>query len=104
MQAGSLNKYIEVYSVKEITNEYGSAKKEYTLSYKTKAQIKYLSGNKTINAKEIFFTSKVSFTIRKQNKITESDRIKYNNKFYTIDYITESDLNSKTITTDLVNE
>lgn len=104
MQAGSLNKYIAIYSVEKIPNGYGSFKNEYKEKYKTKAQIKYLSGNKTINAKEVFFSSKVSFTIRKQNKLTESDRIKYNDKFYSIDYITESDLNSKTIITDLVNE
>jgi SPP1 family predicted phage head-tail adaptor len=104
MQAGSMNRYIEVLRNIVTVNEYGEPVNTYTPLYKIKAQVKYLSGNKTISAKEIFFSSKVSFTVRSQYKIDDTDRIKYNDKLYAVDYITESEQSSKTIITDLINE
>lgn len=104
MQAGSMNKYIEVLKNIVTVNEYGEPVNTYTPLYKIKAQVKYLSGSKTISAKEIFFSSKVAFTIRSQYKIEDMDRIKYNDKLYSVDYITESEQSSKTIITDLINE
>jgi len=99
-----MNRYIEVLKNIVTVNEYGEPVNTYTPLYKIKAQVKYLSGNKTISAKEIFFTSKVSFTIRSQYKIDDMYRIRYENKIYSVDYITESDQHSKTIISDLVNE
>ncbi len=104
MQAGSMNKYIEVLKNINTVDDYGNTNKTYETVYKIKAQVKYLSGNKTISAKEIFFTSKVAFTVRSQYKIDDMYRIRYENKIYSVDYITESNQHSKTIISDLVNE
>lgn len=106
MIAGLLKEIIEVHSPILNQNEYGEVEdNEYEFKYKTKAQVIYNSGSKIIDNDEIFNDYKLQFIVRIYHNITETDRIKYDGKFYNIESIEKSrQYQLKKINCTLVNE
>ena len=105
MRAGALNENIEILrSVKE-RDAYGIDRETWISFAKTKAQVRYMSGSKTVDVQEIFFAESVEFTIRYYHNVTPLDRIKYYNQLYRIVSINpDKRNNSQTIVTELINE
>ena len=105
MRAGALNENIEILrSIKE-RDEYGLDKESWQTYVKTKAQVRYMSGSKTVDVQEVFFAESVEFVIRYYHNIKPTDRIKYYGQTYRIISINpDKRANSQTIVTELVNE
>ncbi len=105
MRAGALNENIEILrSVKE-RDEYGIDKEQWQIYTQTKAQVKYMSGSKTVDVQEVFFAETVEFTIRYYHQILPTDRVRYYNQLYRIISINpDKRANSQTIVTELINE
>ncbi len=105
MRAGLLNENIAIYRAVKERDDYGIDKEQWQYYCQTKAQVKYMSGSKTVDVQEVFFAETVEFTIRYYHNIMPTDRIKYYNQFYRIISINPDKRNhSQTLVTELVNE
>lgn len=87
MIAGLLKETIEIFKPFQRKNEYGEVEDYFEKSFKTKSQVIYNSGNKIVENNEITSDYKLQFVVRIYHKISEQDRIKYDNKFYQIESI-----------------
>lgn len=91
MLAGKLNEIIEIHSPIRRTNEFGEVEENvYKRMITTKAQVIYNSGNKIVDNDEIFNEYRIQFIVRIYHKITETDRVKFDGKFYMIESIEKS--------------
>lgn len=91
MIAGLLKELIEIHSPILQRNEYGELMdNKFEKKYQTKAQVIYNSGAKTIDNNEIFNEYKVQFIVRYYHKIKETDKVKWDGKFYNIEAIEKS--------------
>lgn len=106
MQAGTLNEHIIVQRQTWDTTDYGSQKIEkWTDAYKTRACVKYLSGMRTDENSELFFSHNVQFGIRIYHEIRNLDRIIWNNQKYRILNIQkDKTVQRYLIDTELINE
>ena len=105
MRAGALNENIEILrSVKE-RDQYGIDKESWQIYKQTKAQVRYMSGSKTVDVQEVFFAETVEFSVRYYHNIRPTDRIKYYDQLYRIISINpDKRANSQTLVTELINE
>lgn len=87
--AGKYNKYIEIFSVENKTDDEGFSKPFETSVLKTYAQVKTTRGYVLIQNDTDFEKAYTNFTIRYPVKtiITRDMFIKYNGKTYTIEYL-----------------
>lgn len=106
MQAGLLNNIIKVQKrVYSEDNKFNEQEETYIDYLTIRARVKYSSGSRSIENKEVFINYSPEFIIRIYHKIDETMIILYNDKKYRIVSI-EPDikLQSKTIITELINE
>ena len=105
MRAGALNENITILrSVKE-RDEWGTDKEYWRIVANTKAQVRYMSGNRTTDIQETFFAETVEFVIRYYHNVEPTDRIKYYAQTYRIISINpDKRNNSQTLVTELINE
>lgn len=110
MQAGLLDKTITILYKREVQNKYGEQTVTYGQTeadqYKTRARVIQVSGNRTDQNNETFYTYIKRFEVRRYVPINEYDYILYNGKKYRILNIDDSNtsLQNKVIDTELVNE
>ena len=105
MRAGALNENIEIMRSRKERDEFGIDKETWWRFCKTKAQVRYMSGSKTVDVQEVFFAETVEFTIRHYHNVFPTDRIKYYNQLYRIISINpDKRNNSQTLVTELINE
>lgn len=103
MRAGLLTKPITFRRATITKNEYGQEVTYWENYIITRGNVKYNTGNRTIENQEILNTYTVIFTVRSYHKIDESMRVLYNGKQYRILSINE-DRQSITIIGELINE
>lgn len=105
MQAGLLNTVIEIWECSIINNDFGHIKQTYNYKYRTRANVKYNSGNRQFENDEVVFTNNTTFIVRNYVPLEFTSRIKYKNNFYRILSI-ENDgvLNNIRIITEIINE
>lgn len=85
MIAGRLNEIITIEELKIIKNEYGEEQTDnYVKKFSTRAEVKYNSGNRTIENNDLFFAYDISFIVRYYHNISELDRVIWKNKPYRI--------------------
>ena len=105
MRAGALNENITILRSQKNRDEYGIDKESWEVLTKTKAAVKYLSGSKTVDVQEVFFSETVEFTVRYYHNILPTDRICYYGQQYRIISINpDKRNNSQTLVTELINE
>jgi head-tail adaptor len=105
MQAGLLNRTIEVYKPVTLTNVVGSTTTEWAKLYSTRASVKQTSMGRSQELNEITYNINKEFIIRSYHKIHETYRIKFENNFYRIVSIDRRrEYNDILITTEIVNE
>ena len=106
MRAGNLTEVIRVESKVNQKNEYGADSKRWeTFISKTKAEVKYESGDLVNQVNEIVHTQKVAFIVRIYHQITPDMRIVWENRKYRILSLEPNKkLQSLTIKTELINE
>jgi head-tail adaptor len=105
MQAGLLNRQIEVYKAVTLTNTVGSTTTKWTKIFETRANVRQTGMNRAQQVNEIFYPTTREFIIRSYHHIDEFHRIKYQNNFYRIMSIDRRrETNDILIIADLVNE
>lgn len=103
--AGRLNETIEIWFLDVQTTEYGDTHEEYKFASNARAYVDHAAGSLNIENFEIFNAYHKSFTVRFHTDVHDTDRIKYNGKFYriiTIDIDRPKQI--KIIQTELINE
>lgn len=105
MQAGLLNRQIEVYKPVTLTNTVGSTTIQWTKMYDTRASVRQTGMSRGQQVNEIFYPTTKEFIIRSYHHIDEFHRIKYQNNFYRIVSIDRRrETNDILIISDIVNE
>lgn len=105
MRAGLLTEPVTFKRATITKNEYGQEVTYWENYIITRGNVKYNTGNRTIENQEIINTYTVIFTVRSYHKIDESMRVLYNKRLYRILSIDEDRLKqSTTIIGELVNE
>ena len=105
MKAGTLREKVVILEPVVNTTEYGDNKTEWAAKYATRANVKYQSQNRNNDNNEIFYSTTIEFKVRDYIKVTEWDRILYNDKFYRVLSLIPNKYNREiTIVTELVNE
>ena len=96
VNAGNLNKKIEIIEFKETKDKHGFPAKNEILVLKTWAQITNISGTELIKSNSDFAETKTRFLIRTPNKVIEKDMfIKFRNNFYNIIYFNNYNFKDK---------
>ena len=106
MRAGLMTNTIRVERRVDIANEYGTSSKRWeTFISKTKAEVKYDSGDLVNQVNEIVHTQRVTFIVRIYHQITPDMRIIWENRKYRILSL-QADKKSQSllIKTELINE
>lgn len=88
MKAGNLNEIITIEEPLLKINEFGEMMdNKFKKKFTTRAEVKYIGGNKIIENSEIVADYSIQFIIRIYHKVTETDRVIFRNKAYNIDSI-----------------
>ena len=87
MRAGLLLEQIEVWKPTITINDFGEQDTTYNLSFKCRARVKHSGGNRTVENFENVYPYQQDLIVRIYQNINDFDRIKWNNKFYTILHI-----------------
>lgn len=105
MNSALLKHPIEIYQLVTNKTQYGTISTSYELKYNTKAHIIFNSENQVVSEGEIWFPINRTFIVRSYVPVVETDRIKYDNKYWKITSINKNDYYSDCeINTTLVNE
>lgn len=105
MQAGLLNRQIEVYKPMNLTNSVGASTTQWNRIYTTRANVRQIGMNRGQQVNEIFYPNTKEFIIRSYHHLDEFYRIKYQNNFYRIVSIDRRrEMNDIVIIAELVNE
>lgn len=105
MNSALLKHPIEIYELITTKTEYGTIKTTYELKYETKAHIMFNSENQVISEGEVWFPTNRTFVVRSYVPVTETDHIKYDNKWWRILSINKNDYYANTeIYTTLIND
>lgn len=103
--AGRLNELIEIWFLDVQTTEYGDTREEYKFAANARALVDHAGGSLSVENLELFNNYQKNFTVRFHTDVHDTDRIKYNGKFYriiTIDIDRPKQI--KIIQTELINE
>jgi SPP1 family predicted phage head-tail adaptor len=90
-RSGALKWYIDLYKKDVGKNQYGEYTESWVFNKKIRAYVFSKSGKQVETNNEIFDSIIINIKIRNQHDIEEMDRIKYNGKFYQIDFIQPDD-------------
>lgn len=105
MQAGLLNKIIELYKPISTTNEVGSTTINWVYVRSTRANVRNVSMNRSQQVNEVFYPTTKEITIRSYHDIDEFYRIKYDGKIYKIiSKDNRREFNDIVLICDLINE
>ena len=103
--SGRLNELIEIWIQDVYTSEYGDSDIRFRFSSNARAMVDHNAGSLNIENFEIFNAYNKSFTVRIHTDVRDTDRIKYNGKFYRIITIDiDRPKQTKTIVTELIKE
>lgn len=105
MNAALLKHPIEIYALVTTKTAYGTINTEYKIKYNTKAHIQFGSEQQVVSEGEIFYPVTRTFIVRAYVPVTETDRIKWEGKWWKILSINQNIYyNDIEIITTLVNE
>ena len=103
--AGRLNELIEIWFLDVQTTEYGDTHEEYKFASNARAYVDHTGGSLSVENLELFNSYQKNFTVRFHTDVHDTDRIKYNGKFYRIITIDiDRPKQTKTIVTELIKE
>lgn len=105
MNSALLKHEIEIYEMVTQPTQYGNIKPTYRLKYTTKAHVIFNSESQVVSEGEILYPINRMFVVRSYVPVVETDRIKYENKWYKILSINKNDYYQNTeIQTTSVNQ
>lgn len=86
---GNLRHTIQILTKSIAKDEYGAEIISWVNGLTLRADVKFVSGDKTIDDKEIFNSRRLVFTTHYRKNISEEDRILFEDKKYLIKSITK---------------
>lgn len=105
MQAGLLNRIIEIYKPITTTNEVGAKSIKWVYIRQTRAHVRQLGQNRGQEINEIVYPTTKEIIIRAYHNIDEFYRIKYDGKMYKIISIdNRHDFNDIVLLCDVIND
>lgn len=105
MKSCLLKDKIGIFELVTNKTEYGTIQTSYTEKYSTRAFVKFNSETMTVSEGEIYFPITRTFIVRSHVPVTETDRIKWDNKFWKITSINKNKYyNDIEINTTVVND
>lgn len=105
MNSALLRHPITIYALKTTKTAYGTISTSWVQKYATRAHIIFTNENQVVSEGEIFYPVNRTFVIRSYVPITETDRIKWDEKWWKINSINKNDYYGNIeIQTILVNE
>ena len=105
MQAGKLNKLIEIYAPSLSVNSFGEQIQIYEKVYETRAEIKRNSGNRNVENNEEVYNHTLQLRVRYYVEVCDNYQIKFDNKLYRIlDIDCVNEWNEKRITVEKIND
>ena len=105
ISSGRLSEVIEIWHQDVYTSEYGDSDIRFQFSSNARAMVDHAGGSLSVENLELFNNYQKNFTVRIHTDVRDTDRIKYNGKFYriiTIDIDRPKQI--KIIQTELINE
>ena len=84
MNSALLKHPIDIYELVVSKTEYGTIQSSYTLKYHTRSYIKFNSENMTVSEGEVFYPITRTFIVRAYVPVVETDRIKWDDKWWSI--------------------
>lgn len=104
MDSALLRDKIDIYNLNVESTAYGTIQKSYKYASSTRAHVIFDSENQVVSEGEIFYPVNRTFIVRSYVEITERDRIKWKDQFWSILSINDNKYyNDKEIRTTLVN-
>lgn len=105
MNAALLKHPIEIHELVTEKTEYGTIRSFYRYKCRTRAHIIFNSENQVVSEGEVWFPTNRTFIVRSYVPVTETDRIKYDNKWWRILSINKNNYYANTeIYTTLIND
>ena len=105
MNSALLRHPITIYALKTTKTQYGTISTSWVEKYSTRAHIIFTNESQVVSEGEIFYPVNRTFVIRSYVPVTETDRIKWDNKWWKINSINKNDYYGNIeIQTILVNE
>ena len=105
MNSALLTDQIEIYNLTVSKTDYGTIQKTYTYAFTTRAHVIFDSESEVVSEGEILYPINRTFIVRSYAEITERDRIKWNDQYWSIISINNNKYyNNKEVRTTLVNE
>jgi len=92
MRAGNMYHRVRFYPKVTVRDDYGASSDSWTgYTIETRGEIRYIGGNKELNADERFYAKSMELTIYYRDDIEETMRVQIDNqcKLYEIVYIEE---------------
>ena len=90
-RSGMLNRRIELWRKTSTKNEYGEYDESWALLSTVRAYVHRNTGVQTVDNDEVFNTTKLNLSLRKQLNITDMDRFKVEGNLYQIEFIQSDD-------------
>jgi len=84
MNAAILKTPIEIHALTTTKTEYGTIQTSYDLKYSTRAHVKFGSEQQVVSEGEVWFPVVLTFIVRAYVPVIETDRIKYDDKWWKI--------------------
>lgn len=84
MNAAILKTPIEIHALTTTKTEYGTIQTSYALKYSTKSHVKFGSEQQVVSEGEVLFPVVLTFIVRAYVPVIETDRIKYDDKWWKI--------------------
>lgn len=105
MNAALLKDKIGIFELVTHKTEYGTIQTSYEQKYSTRAFVKFNSETMTVSEGEIYFPITRTFIVRAHVPVIETDRIKWDDKWWRITSINRNKYyNDIEINTTIVNE
>ena len=103
--AARLNELVEIWFLDVKTSEFGDTREEYKFASNARALVDHAGGSLSVENLELFNNYQKNFTVRIHTDVRDTDRIKYNGRFYRIITIDiDRPKQTKTIVTELIKE
>lgn len=92
MRSGALSKRVELWKKTSTKNEFGALSESWAKSKNLRSYTIRKSGKQTVSNDEAIDINRIRIQVRNQHNIENSDRIKYFNNMYRIDFLQPLDI------------
>lgn len=90
MRSGGMRHIVEIWTSTKTSNEYGERTESWSKVKSTRAQVTKQNGSTSLSNSEVFNSMTIKVEVWNHHNLTETNRIKWKDNFYSIDFIEPS--------------